>query len=225
MRRLEVGVRNGECGRVDGAVVVAGVDVGSTRKGFHCVALRNGVYFEQFASGDASAMARWCLRVGARVVGVDAPCRWSLDGRARAAERELMGEKIWCFSTPTREAAAAHVRGHFGWMLNGEMLFETLRPTHVLFDGVSTAGNLCFETFPQAVACALAGAVVSAKRKGTVRRELLRQFGVDCSALSNIDKVDAGLCAVAAHFVAMGRFKKYGEVETGFIVVPDARAR
>jgi predicted nuclease with RNAse H fold len=74
--------------------IVAGVDVGGARKGFHAVALRDGVYLDKFAARDAVAVADWCRTVGARVIGVDAPCRWSLTGRARPAERALMAEGI-----------------------------------------------------------------------------------------------------------------------------------
>lgn len=191
------------------------------------MALRDGAYLDKFSAHEASAIAAWCLRVGARLVGVDAPCRWSQTGRARVAERELMKEKIWCFSTPTRERAVAHPKKHFHWMLAGEALYEALQETHSIFAGndESTGGAVCFETFPQAIACALAGRVVSAKNKATVRRALLQRSGVTIEALTNIDTVDAALCALTAHHLASGGFKTYGEPESGFIVVPAATAK
>lgn len=202
--------------------VVAGIDVGGARKGFHAVALRDGVYLGKFAACDAVAVADWCLSVGARIIGVDAPCRWSLTGRARSAERGLMAAGIWCFSTPTIQAAIAHPRNHFGWMLTGAALFQQLAATHALFNGTSPGPveQICFETFPQAIACALSGGIVSAKAKRTVRRDLLRSAGIDTRSLTNVDTLDAALCALTAHHLANGDFRSYGEAETGFIVVP-----
>jgi predicted RNase H-like nuclease len=135
-----------------------------------------------------------------------------------------MAEKIWCFSTPSRETAERHPKDYFGWMLNGAELFRHLESTHALFDGNfgRTQGLVCFETFPQAVACALAGQMVSAKRKRAIRRALLNRARVDTSTLTNIDKLDAALCAVAAHHFALGNFKPHGDPVSGLIVVPDS---
>lgn len=202
--------------------VVAGIDVGSVKKGFHAVALQDGRYLEQFCSHDAKAVAAWCREIGATAIGVDAPCRWSVTGRARPAERELMKQRIWCFSTPTREAALAHPKRQFGWMLNGEQLYQELEKSHRLFDGSPCPSNepFCFETFPHAIACALAGEILSAKRKATNRRALLLQAGVDIVTMKNIDTVDAALCALTAHRLLANQCVFYGEPETGFIVAP-----
>ena len=88
-----------------------------------------------------------------------------------------MKEKIWCFSTPTREKAEKHRKDNFRWMLNGAELYADLESTHALFDGNSQQSSLrvCFETFPQAIACALAGKIVSAKQKRRIRRDLLNR--------------------------------------------------
>ena len=106
-------------------------------------------------------------------------------------------------------------------MLYGAKLFEELEKTHPLFTGNpdQITNPICFETFSQAIAGALAGEIVSAKQKRTVRRNLLTQAGIDISALSNIDKVDAALCALAAHYLAIGSYKSYGEANTGLIIV------
>ena len=81
---------------------------------------------------------------------------------------------------------------------------------------------MCFETFPQAVACALAGEIVSAKYKSKVRRKLLSGIGIDTTSLPNIDFVDAALCAVAANYLLSGNVNAYGDMAEGFIVVPTA---
>jgi len=94
--------------------------------------------------------------------------------------------------------------------------------THQLFTGrpVNSRTGIFSETFPQAIASGLAGKIVSAKQKRTTRRALLKQAGIDIAALSNIDKVDAALCALAAHHLAFGSLKSYGEPVSGLIVVP-----
>ena len=203
-------------------LIVAGVDVGGRIKGFHAVALRDGNYMGKMSSPRASEVADWCRRIGARFIGVDAPCRWSSTGRARAAERELMAVKIWCLSTPSRETAEAQPKDYFRWMLNGADLFSALESTHALFAGNSghTAPRLCFETFPHAIATALAGRPCSARQKRTERRRLLESIGVDTGELTNIDTIDAALCALTAHYFADNGCKKYGDANTGYIIVP-----
>jgi predicted RNase H-like nuclease len=64
------------------------------------------------------------------------------------------------------------------------------------------------------------GSILSAKHKRSDRRRLLREAGLSIDSLSNIDMVDAALCAFAAHHLLAGTFKTYGDAEEGFIVVP-----
>lgn len=131
-----------------------------------------------------------------------------------------MARRIWCFSSPTREQALGHPKNHYGWMLAGEALYRAFQGTHRLFDGEAGAGPTILETFPQAVACALAGKVVSARGKVRSRRALLLARGVDESRLPNIDYVDAALCAVTAQGFAEGAFERYGDHLEGYIVTP-----
>ncbi len=203
--------------------IVAGIDVGGPRKGFHAVALQDGTYLDQFVSHEAAKVASWCRQVGASYISVDAPCRWSNTGRTRPAESELKQEKIGCFSTPSREAAEAHSKNYYGWMLNGADLFKCLETTHPLYAGEfkQLSPLHCFETFPHAVACALEGSIVSAKKKSSIRRALLKRAGMDESRLTNIDQLDAALCALTALYFARNEFRSYGEVLTGLIVVPN----
>lgn len=200
---------------------VAGIDVGGRRKGFHAVALDSvGSVIGRLSSGDPEEIAAWCVQRGARLVAVDAPCAWSADGRSRPAEVALKKVPIQCFSTPSRDVALAHAKDHFGWMRNGERMFQALAPTYPLATNATIDVPGSIETFPQAVACALAGTCVSAKRKASVRRELLRREGLDICLLTNIDFVDAALCAVAARYVYLGDAHAYGEPLTGLIWVP-----
>jgi predicted RNase H-like nuclease len=102
-------------------------------------------------------------------------------------------------------------------------LYRCLDPDYRLFEGQrSVSAQICFETFPHAVACALAGKILSAKQKRADRSRLLREAGVSKDALKSIDWIDAALCALAAHHLVMGTFKTYGEVAEGFIVVPQS---
>jgi len=171
-------------------------------------------------------VAAWCVRLGARAVGVDAPSAWSTDGRARPAERALMRAGIHCFASPTRAAALAHPTNWYGWMLAGEALYHELcgKPGSHFARLVGRAEPpvqpFVFETFPQAVACAMAGAHVSARDKARERRRILREAGIDVVRLANIDLVDAALCALAASHAAAGRVRLYGEAGSGFIAVP-----
>ena len=201
---------------------VVGIDVGGQRKGFHAVALEEGAYRYGMEGKDHAAIARWCRELGAKIIAVDAPCRWSSDGHERPAERELRSKKIGCFSTPTLAAAGAHPKNHFGWMLAGAELFRELETSHLLYRGVAVPPStpICIETFPHAIACALAGQPISARRKGTVLRALLEKLGIDTAPLLNIDMVDAALCAWAAYAFSAGTFQSYGDAQSGYIVVP-----
>ena len=199
---------------------VIGIDVGGERKGFHAVALQNGTFVATLAHSDPAVIVSWCRQLKAVVVAVDAPCGWSAGGASRLAERSLAigGNKITCFATPTR--ARANRSNFYKWVFNGARLYRQLAKHYVLFDGSRRAGQACFETFPHAVVCALAGRVVAARPKRETRRNALRQRGYDVGSLTNVDFVDAGLCAITAAAFVRGRVKLFGNKVEGFIVVP-----
>ena len=201
--------------------IVAGIDVGGVAKGFHAVALAHSKYFDQMSSCDPDAVAAWCRDRGARAVGIDAPIKWSTTGKARAAERELIASKISCFPTPREEVARSHPTNYFGWMLNGARLYRAMEHHFRRFDGTNVSGRtVCFETFPQAIACSLAGRVISAKNKGVARRALLKSAGVRTELLLSIDAVDAALCALSADYLLRNEYRTYGDRLEAFIVVP-----
>ncbi len=52
------------------------------------------------------------------------------------------------------------------------------------------------------------------------RRELLQRAGIALSGKESTDELDALLCALTALGFALGKFKAYGDVEGGFIIVP-----
>jgi predicted nuclease with RNAse H fold len=205
------------------SVIAVGIDVGGPRKGFHAVALSGGVYFAQLASCEAQQVTDWCRSVvHASVIAIDAPCRWSTHGRARPCERELMQKGIWCFSSPSHQKAhTPHRTGYYDWMLRGEELYQALEATHPLLSALPLTGNACFETFPHAVTWHLRGGNANARAKQSQRRALLAQAGLDPTPFTNIDLVDAALCALTAHHLASGRpCTGYGDPSTGLIVVP-----
>ena len=203
-------------------ITTIGIDVGGSRKGFHAVALRSGAYAGQWASRDVGQLSHWCRKVmGATVIAIDAPCRWSSDGRSRPCERDLLGRGIRCFTSPTRAQALAHPTNYFGWMLQGEALFQVLEASHPLLASLPITAPVCFETFPHAITWHLRGGNATAARKHPQRRALLEQLGLDPTPFTRIDLIDAALCALAAHQAASGgACITYGEPKTGLVVVP-----
>jgi predicted nuclease with RNAse H fold len=105
-------------------------------------------------------------------------------------------------------------------MLAGHELYAVLASVYPLYDGGLKKGRVAIETFPQAVACALAGSIVSAKKKGLIRRELLSRTGLQSADFRNIDEVDAALCALSAEGFLRGEFMRFGDPAGGFIIVP-----
>lgn len=198
---------------------VAGVDVGGTKKGFHAIALTDARVVATLTTRRAEDVVGWCRRQGVSAVGIDAPCQWSLTGRARACERELAGLGISAFCTPRQDIGEVHP--FYRWMVNGADLFRLLVPHYRLYDGQApVVGTLCFETFPQAIACRLAGETLLAKHKRVDRRQLLERAGISSDGLTSIDEIDAALCALAARHVLADSFHAYGDAAEGFILVP-----
>jgi predicted nuclease with RNAse H fold len=208
-------------------LIAIGIDVGGSRKGFHAVALTDGAYTAQLHSRDVQELVHWCReRIGASVIAFDAPCRWSTTGHMRPCERELMQQGIFCFATPSLEQAEQHPSNYYGWMLHGAALVQALETSHPLLTNLpGTDQTSCFETFPHAITWHLRGGNAQARQKHPQRRALLQQAGIDTTPLTSIDRIDAALCALAAHHLASGRpCRAYGELATGLIVVPQAAA-
>ena len=80
---------------------------------------------------------------------------------------------------------------------------------------------MLFETFPHAITWHLRGGNADASKKRTQRRALLAQAEIDLTELTNIDLVDAALCALTAYLAATGReCIRFDEPDTGLIIVP-----
>jgi predicted nuclease with RNAse H fold len=203
----------------DSAPIVVGVDVGGPKKGFHVVAILKGKIIQTYAAFSAAEVVGWCRDLSAFAVGIDAPCCWSYSGRARPCERALAAEGIHAFATPSLTVGKRHP--FYRWMCNGAELYRLLTPQYKLFDGkCSTLSPVSFETFPHAVAYALAGKILPAKQKRADRPRLLREAGLSIDSLTNMDLVDAALCALTANHLLAGTFKTYGDFAEGFIILP-----
>ncbi|OAJ59381.1 hypothetical protein A6V36_27435 [Paraburkholderia ginsengiterrae] len=201
---------------------VAGIDIGGGRKGNHLVILRGTQIVCNLRKEAPESMLEQCLKFEVAAVGTDAPCRWRIGEAGRQAESALARQRIFSFATPTRELAMASKCGFYGWMFNGERVYDTFSPHFPVFrNGGEIGGRLCFETFPHAITCAFFGKeVASAKIKGTQRREILQREGVEATSLRSIDDVDAALCALTANYLLDGKVDAYGDEPGGFIVVP-----
>lgn len=198
---------------------VVGIDVGATQKGFHVVLLEGG-RFKPAHFKNMAKLVSWVKMHQPLAIAIDSPCRWARDGGSRNCERSLQinGERISCFSTPTQSRASSS--SFYDWVRNGLGLYRLLEATHPIYDGGVVEPPVLCETFPQAVACMLAGRKVSAKSKGRIRRQILSGAGYDATGLRNIDLVDAALCALAAEALLDGRYQKFGQAEDGFIITP-----
>lgn len=199
---------------------VAGIDIGGPRKGCHLVVLRGSEILCNINSRNPLDLLEHCIKHDVIAIGVDAPCAWGIAGVGRIAERELAKERIFFFSTPTRERATSS--SFYGWMLSGEQVYHALAAAYPLLPGPNyTVGRVCFETFPHAITCALLGRdAASAKMKNVQRRALLAQAGITADALKSIDAVDAALCALTARYLLDGQVHAYGDTAGGFILVP-----
>jgi hypothetical protein len=76
--------------------------------------------------------------------------------------------------------------------------------------GLPIAGPGCFETFPHAITWHLRGGKAKAAQKRTQRREMLQQAGISLAPLTTPPPVGIAV--------------RYGEQETGWIVVPSQRS-
>ena len=197
-----------------------GVDVGGLKKGFHAVANLNGKFFAKFHSRNPDEIVSWIINQAPLVVAIDSPSMFSLNGRSREAERLLVNHGVRCFFTPTRELAQ---RSHFyDWVFNGELLFQKLNLA--IFMGGKPQFPSVIETFPHGIDLFFWGnkRPIIAKISKTLSRKitLTQKARYETSELSNIDFIDAALCAISADYFARNQFTAYGSDAEGYIVLP-----
>ena len=203
--------------------ITIGIDVGGIKKGFHAVANRDGLYLAQFHSIHPDEVASWVLSHNPSAIAIDAPSMFSLNSGSRKAERELVSNGMRCFYTPTR-ALAAKSR-FYDWVFNGELLYQKLGLP--IFMGEQSQETCAIETFPHAVQMSLwAEDPNPIGNKRSVRESTLAlKANYDTSQLSNIDFIDAALCAVSADYFAHHQFTAYGCKTEGYIVLPKIKLK
>lgn len=200
--------------------IVAGIDVGGEKKGFHLVALRDASIIGKLTTREPDEAVAWCRKMEAAIVGVDAPSGWCCDpGKGRRQAEDFLSIRGYAsFPTPSRERALHNPAN--AWMLNGERLYTTLVPEYPLFRGTTPEGRFCFETYPYLASCGLAGRRLDAQFKRRDRRDIVRSAGIDDRPLKNGDFLDAAICALAAFSVAIDYATMCGNAEEGFILAP-----
>lgn len=198
-----------------------GIDVGGIKKGFHAVANQHGAFFAKFHSSDVNEMVFWISKQQPSIVAIDAPCMFSMNGRSREAERLLVSNGVRCFFTPTREHAQKS--RFYDWVFNGERLFKKLNLP--LFMGKKAKTPCVIETFPHGINLFFRGGnhlMSSEKSKILARKLTLKELAnYPTSELTNIDFVDAALCAIAADYFFRDQFIAYGSNSEGYIVLPN----
>ena len=125
--------------------LVAGVDVGGKRKGFHLAVIEGDRVTELEQYPDAQTLATHLIEMKPQAVGIDSPPEWAPDGqKSRPAEREFAKKRICGIRyTPDRTTAQAHPGTYYEWIFNGMELWDALR-TRPHFQG------RLFEVFPTA---------------------------------------------------------------------------
>ena len=202
-------------------MITVGVDVGASKKGFHVVANLDGNFLDKFHSQDADEVVSWISNHAPKVIGIDAPCMFSLEGRSREAERSLVKNGIKCFYTPTRELAQKSL--FYDWVFNGELLFQKLNLP--IFMGKKIQSPCVIETFPHGVYLSYWHDRPSDTPK--ISKSMARRITLERKAvyktceLSNIDFIDAALCAISADYFFQDRYIAFGSYNEGYIVLPD----
>ena len=200
-----------------------GIDVGGTKKGFHLVMLNRQ---RQIAGSPRvvhaqSEITQYIQDHKPAVVAIDAPCGWS-DAKSRLAERELARRGIHSHCTPTRKRARESSFYH--WMFAGEKAVQAASDLRPLFTGGRSVNGRSFEVFPTATVQILKKeARPKSVSKTAWRRGLLDELGIEQASLSNLDYVDAALCALTGLFALEGNFPTFGQAGEGMLIAPADR--
>ena len=197
-----------------------GIDVG-VRKGLDLVLLDGDrTVVDSARRVLVEDLAKLVPDFGPDVVAIDAPPAWASDGRSRLTERELRWFGIQCFNTPSDARMAEHP--FYEWMTIGFSAFAAIDESFPRYHGGSVKGT-AIEVFPHASAVVLAGFLPpKGPSPHAWRRSILRDRGVEISALRSADQVDAALAALTGLYALERRFSAPGDPKEGQIVVPFA---
>ena len=204
--------------------IALGIDVGGERKGFHAVALNSSrkVVGEPYRLATAAEIGPLIAKLSPAVVAIDAPCQWSQD-KSREAERALARAGIRSFCTPSRARAPQNLT-FYGWMFQGEAAFAAATSTHPHFGGGKSVRGHTIEVFPNATTIVLTGQPnPKGISKNQWRRQLLAEQGIAPTQFTNIDHVDAALCAFTGLIALESGFTAYGDTSGGYLIAPSAR--
>jgi predicted nuclease with RNAse H fold len=194
-----------------------GIDVAESRKGLDLVAVDSGRRIVACQRRSTIAdVASAVAELEPHVICIDAPPAWALDGRSRAAERQLRPLGITTFATPTDPGD----HPFYGWMRVGFAIFEAVAATYPRYRGGRVAGTAA-EVFPHATAVLLAGRRRSPdESKSSFRRTVLADRGVDDSLLGSLDAVDAALAALTGIIALEDEVSSVGDPDEGVILLP-----
>ena len=109
--------------------MVAGIDVGGTKKGFHLVVLQGSAVMCRCVKPGRSRTSR-------ALFAIQSICRWHRCAFAMGSRRhrsgggEMARERISCFATPTLARANASTSGFYEWMFNGARVYEVFADIH-----------------------------------------------------------------------------------------------
>lgn len=203
--------------------VVAGVDVGGERKGFHIVININAQYHQHFHAKTVKQAVQWLATFQPAVIAIDSPCQFASAGTSRACEIALIRQGIRCFVTPTESRAQGNP--FYAWVFHGLALYQAL--AYPVFQGDDHDKPVCMETFPNALEKLLLQEDAEAIRtlnKKQRRLLVLEKLAYTSAALSNMDFIDAALCAISADYFYQGKFQAFGDAKDGWIVLPNFAA-
>ena len=130
-----------------------------------------------------------------------------------------MREGVHSFFTPCKVKGVGN--SFYEWMQVGFGVFRDIAADFPRYQKGSFRKR-AIEVFPYATAFFLSGGPRPEELSQVRwRRKILRMLGVDESALSNIDQVDAALAAVTGIYALRGDFKAFGDPDEGVIIVPE----
>jgi len=184
---------------IPGQFQFAGIDVGGPSKGFHLVGLTDGNDISCHRAFEPSQALTKLREWRALSVAIDAPITWAKEGKSRSCERALEAAGIHCFKTPTEYLAGS--KSFYGWVRHGLLLYQTLAAAGFRYVDAGAepgVGMTMMETFPHAVALRLNGVKPAGQSKVKFRRLVLRDQNIQECRLSNLDFVDAALCALVS---------------------------